>query len=181
MRKLLFIFFFVPIISFGQSFPEDPVDKKTTKYDKTVFDNKSYKVNTTPKIGEVGEIITIFNKESNSTFTVGEEEWAFYFYDLIDNYLIIDQTTAAAGGLIIYDLNSQKTIFEHSYMGNLVTLNNKIHFKYEVEIESESEKPECPQIIIDIGYGICYLEELVYDLYENKFIRTGQYECSYCE
>ena len=50
-----------------------------------------------------------------------------------------------------------------------------------MEIESESEKPECPQIIIDIGSGICYLEELVYDLDENKYFPTGQYECSYCE
>ena len=181
MKKLLYIFFLVPFINFGQSFTEDLVDKKITKFDKTVFDNKSYKVNTTPKIGEVGEIITIFNKESNLTFIVGEEEWAFYFYDLIDNYLIVDQTTGVAGSLIIYDLNSQKKIFEHSYMGSLVVLNNKINFKYEVEIESESEKPECPQVIIDIGYGICYLEELFYDLYKNKFIRTGQYECSYCE
>lgn len=181
MKKRLFLFFFVPIISFGQTFLEDLVDKKTTKYHKTVFENKLYKINTTSKIEEVGEIITIFNKENNSIFTVGEEEWAFYFYDLIGNYLIIDQTTGASGGLKIYDLNSQKTIFEHSYMGDLVTLSNKIHFKYEVEIESESEKPECPQRIIDIGYGICYLEEFVYDLYQNKFTRTGQYECSYCE
>jgi len=112
----------VPIIIFGQSFPEYIVDKKITKYYKTVFDNKSYKVNTTPKNDEVGDIITIFNKESNSIFIVGEEEWAFYFYDLIDNYLIIDQTTGAVGGLIIYDLNIQKTIFEHSYMGDLVIL-----------------------------------------------------------
>ena len=181
MKKLLFIFFCVSIISFGQSFPEYTVDKIITKYDKTVFDNKSYKVNTTPKNDEVGDIITIFNKESNSIFIVGEEEWAFYFYDLIDNYLIIDQTTGAVGGLIIYDLNIQKIIFEHSYMGDLVTLNKKFYFKYEVEIESESEKPECPQIIIDIGSGICYLEELVYDLDENKYFPTGQYECSYCE
>jgi len=171
----------LPFINFGQSFLEDSVYKKTNKYHKTVLDNKSYNVNTTPKIGEVGEIITVFNKESNSIFTVGDEEWAFYFYDLIDNYLIVEQTTGAVGGLIIYDLNSQETIFEHSYMGDLVTLNNKIHFKYEVEIENESEKPECSQVIIDIGYGICYLEDLFYDLYENKFIRTGQYECSYCE
>ena len=157
------------------------VKEKTIEYNNTVFNNNSYKVITNPKTNEVGEIITVIYKDNDSTFTVGETQWAQYYFSIIDEYLLIDEGTGTVRGLIVYNLDSQEIIFEHAYMGELVKLNNEIHFKYEVIIAKKSNKPECPQEIIDIGYGLCYLEQLIYDLDGNKFIRTGHYECAYCE
>jgi hypothetical protein len=50
-----------------------------------------------------------------------------------------------------------------------------------METIKESEKPECPQELIDIGYGIDYVEKLIYDIDKGKMKRTGEYQCWYFE
>jgi len=140
-----------------------------------VYNDSLHKITSTPN--EMGEIFTIFNKQNKTSFTT---EYLSYFVGVYGNYMLTEDGSGPDRDLTIYDLNSQKIIFEHSYMGHLVILKNKINFKSVVTIENESDKPECPQKLIDYD-GLCYLEELIYDLNKNKFIRTGQYECVYCQ
>jgi len=155
------------------------INHSQTSDKEIVYSNNIYTITTENKIGEVGEIISIHKKENNTSITIGNG--AIYFVDVIDNYIIIDEGTGVYRGVIIYDMVNQKKIMETSYMGELQILGNEIYFWQEVRIKNEKEKPKCPQSIIDIGYGICYLENLIYDIKKKKLIRTQKYTCSYCE
>ena len=168
MIRILITLFYLPIISYGQITDEENYD--------IVYNDSLYKITSTPK--EMGEIFTIFNKKDKTSFTIDQ---SLYFIDVYRNYMITDEGSGSIRGMRIYNLINKKEIFSAEYVGDVEILKNKIHFKYIVEIENNSEKPVCPQKIIDIGYGLCYLEELIYDLDGNKFTATGKYECSYCE
>ncbi|MDG1840858.1 MAG: hypothetical protein P8I93_00770 [Crocinitomicaceae bacterium] len=144
------------------------------------YDNTSYEIITTAHKETNGYVITIGNIEKESAFTIGEE-WGLYFQGLIGHYMIIDEGTGTMRDLSVYDLQEQKVVFKTGYVGSLEVIEGKIHFLDQVQLQKESEKPECPQELIDIGYGIGYVEKMIYNLNKKSLIKTGVYECYYFE
>jgi len=142
-----------------------------------IYDYELYKVTSSDKWGEVGSIITVYDKLNHSSFTI--DDGAIYFEALIDHYVILDEGTGPDRIMIIYDLKNQNIVFESGYCGVLEFNDSKIEFKDQVEISNEQAKPECPQELLDIGYGIGYSEKLIFDLTTLKLERTGIYECQY--
>ena len=144
------------------------------------YDNTSYEIITTAHKETNGYVITIGNIENESAFTIGEE-WGLYFQGLIGHYMIIDEGTGTMRDLSVYDLQEQKVVFKNGYVGSLEVIEGKIHFLDQVQLQKESEKPECPQELIDIGYGIGYVEKLSYEITQKKLNRSGKYLCWYFE
>ena len=145
-----------------------------------VYNYNAYKITTTVHKETNGSIIAIYNKENDSSFTIGEE-WGLYFQGLIGNYVIIDEGTGNMRDLSVYDIQQQKMVFRNGYVGSLEIIEREIHFFDQVQINKETEKPECPQELIDIGYGIGYVEKLSYEITQKKLNRSGKYLCWYFE
>ncbi|MBM77693.1 MAG: hypothetical protein CL846_04365 [Crocinitomicaceae bacterium] len=164
----------------GNTLMKTDLYELTINEENKIYDYQSYQITTTTHKETNGHVITIVNVKDQSTFTIGED-WGRYFKGLIDNYMIIDQGTGQMRDLTIYDLSNQKIIFENGYVDELKVVNNQIHFFNQVEIKKEANKPKCPQRLIDIGYGIGYVEKLIYDMDKNKLYRTKKFECKYFE
>lgn len=131
----------------------------------------------TDKRDDVGSIINVYDKLNHTSFTI--DDGAIYFEELIDNYMILDEGTGPDRTMIIYDLKNQNIVFESGYFDVLEFNDSKIEFKDQVELTNEQAKPDCPQELLDIGYGIGYSEKLIFDLTTLKLERTGIYECQY--
>lgn len=146
----------------------------------SVYDYELYEITISNHKEALGEVITVVNKGNESSFKI-EDNWAIYFQGLIDHYMIIDQGSGTIRNLKIYDLEKKEIIFKNQYVETLKVTNGNVHFLDQVQIKNEVKKPECPQKLIDIGYGIGYVEELIYDVNKNKLYRSGQYQCWYFE
>ncbi|MDB4344253.1 hypothetical protein OAA35_00060 [bacterium] len=168
------------LITNGNKFPGTDLYELTAHTESPVYTYPSFQITTVPHEETNGYVITIKNVKSDLSFTIGEE-WGLYFQGLIGHYMIIDEGTGTMRDLSVYDLQEQKVVFKNGYVGSLEMIKGKIHFLDQVQIEKESEKPECPQEIIDIGYGIGYVEKLIYDIEKGKMKRTGEYQCWYFE
>ena len=168
------------LITNSNKFPGTDVYELTGHTESPVYTYPSFQITTVPHKETNGYVITIKNIENESAFTIGEE-WGLYFQGLIGHYMIIDEGTGNMRDLSVYDLQEQKMVFRNGYVGSLEVIEGKIHFLDQVQIKKESEKPECPQELIDIGYGIGYVEKLIYDIDKGKMKRTGEYQCWYFE
>lgn len=164
----------------SNKFPGTDDYELTINEKSAVYTYDSYQITTVPHKETNGYVITIGNIEKESSFTIGEE-WGLYFQGLIGHYMIIDEGTGTMRDLSVYDLQEQKMVFRNGYVGSLKVQEGKIHFLDQVQLQKESEKPECPQELIDLGYGIGYVEKLVYDIDKGKMKRTGEYQCWYFE
>ena len=156
---------------------EKKVESNALNQNSEIYDFKLYKVTSSDKMEDVGSIITVYDKLNHSSFTI--DDGAIYFEDLIDHHMILDEGTGPDRTMIIYDLKNQNIVFESGYYGVLKFNDSKIEFKDQVELTNEQVKPECPQELLDIGYGIGYSEKLIFDLTNLKLERTGIYECQY--
>lgn len=168
------------LITNSNQFPGTDVYELTAHTESPVYTYPSFQITTVPHKETNGYVITIGNIENESAFTIGEE-WGLYFQGLIGHYMIIDEGTGTMRDLSVYDLQEQKVVFKNGYVGSLEVIEGKIHFLDQVQLKKESEKPECPQELIDIGYGIGYVEKLIYDIDKGKMKRTGEYQCWYFE
>ena len=168
------------LITNSNKFPGTDVYELTAHTESPVYTYPSFQITTVPHKETNGYVITIKNIENESAFTIGEE-WGLYFQGLIGHYMIIDEGTGTMRDLSVYDLQEQKVVFKNGYVGSLEVIEGKIHFLDQVQLQKESEKPECPQELIDIGYGIGYVEKLIYDIDKDKLKRTGEYQCWYFE
>lgn len=156
---------------------EKKVESNALDQNSEVYDYELYKVTLTDKRDDVGSIINVYDKLNHTSFTI--DDGAIYFEELIDNYMILDEGTGPARTMIIYDLKNQNIVFESGYFDVLEFNDSKIEFKDQVELTNEQAKPDCPQELLDIGYGIGYSEKLIFDLTTLKLERTGIYECQY--
>jgi len=168
------------LITNRNKFPGTDAYELTAHTESPVYTYPSFQITTVPHKETNGYVITIKNIENESAFTIGEE-WGLYFQGLIGHYMIIDEGTGTMRDLSVYDLQEQKVVFKNGYVGSLEMIEGKIHFLDQVQLQKESEKPECPQELIDIGYGIGYVEKLIYDIDKGKKNRTGEYQCWYFE
>jgi hypothetical protein len=156
---------------------EKKVESNALNQNSKIYDYELYKVTLSDKRDDVGSIINVYDKLNHSSFTI--DDGAIYFMELIDHYMILDEGTGPDRGMIIYDLKNQNIVCERGYCDVLEFNDSKIEFKNQVQLTNEQAKPDCPQELLDIGYGIGYSEKLIFDLTTLKLERTGIYECQY--
>ena len=168
------------LITNSNKFPGTDKYELTAHEETLIYNYPSYQITTVPHKETNGFVITIKNVKSGSSFAFGEE-WGLYFQGLIGHYMIIDEGTGSIRNLSVHNLQEQKVVFKNGYVGSFEIIKRNIHFLDQVQLKKESEKPKCPQELIDIGYGIGYVEKLIYDIDKGKMKRTGEYQCWYFE
>lgn len=146
-----------------------------------IYEYSSYKVIVNNNVDEVGENIQVYNNEDIEFLNLGNG-MPYYYLGIVEDFLIIDSGTGSVRGVHIIDLISKDEIFVSNYYGpDVQIVDSKIIFYDKVEILNDKDKPECPQQLIDIGYGIGFCEKLIYDLMKKDLFRTGIYKCQYFE
>jgi len=153
------------------------------KGDGITYDDDSYRVIITP-LPELGSIIKVYDKQKtskdpNQSKIYGGAE--AYFVDIVENLMILDYGSGPDRSFEVYDLQSQEAVIGGDYNDEegVTIKNSKIYFSQKVEIINERDKPECPQHLIDIGYGLGYIEKLIYNTNKGKLERTGIFKCRY--
>ncbi len=147
--------------------------------DSTVLNNKYYKIIIVPHKGEVGDLIGIYNKSKQKSFSIDKGD--SYYVAVVDSFLIVDSGTTNSRGLSIYDLNNLRKIFSGNYEGDLKLDGGLIKFRTAIIISDSTKIPKCSEDFKDIHEGLGYVETQIFDLKTLKLEKTGNYECCYFE
>jgi len=148
--------------------------------DSTLYDYMSFLITEQVHKTTNGHTLKVLNKKDNRFYKIGIEH-GVYFLGLIGDYMLIDIGTSNIRTLNIYHILTKDIVFQNRYFDNIEINNSNLIFLDKVDIQDETLKPNCPQNLLDIGYGIGYSEKLVYHIRDLKLKRTGIYKCHYFE
>ena len=200
MKKLLFLLFFIPLVSFGQKVeevnksPETDSYTLTNKGKSTIYDYTSYAIITTSCShisgypDTMGAQIIIYSKDDESFQFVGDCNDEFSFRGIVQDFVILGDAgmSIGDGGFDVFDLKNQKYVFSGSYYGDKFKIvNSKIEFYEVIDHPSYSisygkfTKPKCSEELEKYPESIGYIEKLIYDIATQQLERTGIYECAY--
>ena len=148
--------------------------------DSVIFRYEDYDITVFPKIPSVGEDIRI--KDSTNQVRFIYNDWASYFYGLIDNKLITNIGTGTVRKFKVYNLSNLEIIFSSSFKGRIEANEGIISFYGIVELsEEESAKIDCPEKeeIIRHGGSVGFIEKREYNMRTGKLVKSGIIKCRY--
>lgn len=150
--------------------------------DSLIFRYENYEITTFPSRQSVGENIRI--KDSTNQIRFINNDWASYFYGVIDNKLIIDIGTGSVRKFRIYELSNLEMEFSSSYVGKIKTKNGIISFFCPIKLsEEESLIIDCPEKenILKHRGTVGFVERREYNIVTDELIKTGKINCRYVE
>jgi len=112
------------------------------------------------------------------------EEYATYFYGIIDNKMIIDIGTSNIRDFKVYNLDNMSLVFSSSYFGNISANCKTIKFAFPLDsLEESFIKPDCPdkKKFEERGGSAGYIETREYLINTNELIKSGNIKCVYFE
>ena len=148
--------------------------KKTTSANDTVTEvHGNYIVKIHSNDGEVGSSIVIENKKTHkkSTFNSGP----IYFSKIVGDKAIFDEGTGEERGLSVYDLKTDKNVFDSNYIGGMDIKNGKIYFKHLFMNDKPSIQPDTTGLAQknSLGADVFVVEDWIYDLEKNEVTKKG--------
>lgn len=171
----------------------EPIKIHSLSKMKKCFYYYGYAVMTIASNTEVGEEIRIYKTKGNKgnncsenmhtpyfTFEKNNENWAFYFFGIADNFLFIDSGTGPDYRTIyVYDLTKKVKIFEDGYFRPISFNDNNLIFNQEYE-PKDSDKPICPDAKKweDWGLTVAYERKVIIDLETNNKKITNDSKCA---
>lgn len=114
---------------------------------------------------------------ANNDFEI-PNEWAEYFAGLTGDFLILDSTTGPGpSGLIIWDLNKRKKVYEGLWAGPSKIKDDSIIYWTET---GEATEDNCPERANweSHGLGAAIEKKVVLDLFSFSISKTNETRCS---
>ncbi len=113
----------------------------------------------------------------NDDFEI-KNEWAEYFAGLTENLLVLDSTTCPGpSGLMIWDLNKRKKVYEGSWSGPTEINDDSIIYWTETGEATEDNCPERAKWASN-GLGAAIETKVILDLSDFRISKTIETRCS---
>lgn len=144
--------------------------------DSVSFKYGDIEISKMPNKEDVGEAIQVF--KNGQYFNIGGD--AAYFKGIINNLMIIEESTSSMSLVRIIDLLNMSEIFAESGM-ELRLIDKSLQFMQEVNIEDPAKRPVCPEELMEYPDQIGFAEMVFFDFSTRKLIRSGQFKCLYIE
>lgn len=150
------------------------------------LNTQRYSIRFLENIEDAGGLIAILDKQQNKAYSI--TGWATYYFNVYNNYLIIDEGTGNARTFYVFSLDSRKAVYKTNYNSGseefdpdkgILTFETKVDelpqgVKAEISEQQKAMLEENPSM-----FG--YAEKRIFNLTTGKEEQTGTFRYQYYE